>query len=345
VSEFSESFRIAHAMHAHVRKIYTQADFHRAPRTTSWQSSGKSDKTNKCAARRASNPRPEQEPMTKINRMTNRITNRITLCLGAAAVAAFTLGNAPNAAAAEGEDRFVLRLGALNAEAESRIQGRAEFLGDTYEYQSDRFEFGNKAVPRVEGTVRLAERHRLQFNYVRYDESARETLGEDVSFDNTTFPAGSSAELDARFDLGSVSYDFAVVETPTVSVGLQIGAMTAGLRGRLEAESGGESFRVRESERGTAPVVGARFSTNTVDGAWRFVAQGQYLDADWGDFGDYKGDVVRANALVEYRFTPSFGAFVGYDWFELDISRQREDVAIGLEQRFHGPMAGLTVAF
>lgn len=271
-------------------------------------------------------------------------TTRRAWCLGAA-LAALPLVYVPHAAAAEGEDRFTLRLGAMNAEAESRVSGRAEFLGDTYEYESDRFDIGSNVVPRIEGTWRLAERHRLQFNYFRYDEDQRETLREDVTFGGTTFPAGSFAELDTRFDLGSVTYDFAVIETPTVSVGLQIGAMSAGLRGRLRAESGDDSFRVRESERGTAPVVGARFSSNTEDGTWRFVAQGQYLDADWGDFGDYDGNIARANALVEYRFTPRVGAFVGYDWFELDVSRNREDVSVGLEQRFHGPMAGITLAF
>ena len=270
---------------------------------------------------------------------------RLALSLGAAIAAAISLTSTPTASAAEGDERFTLRLGAMNAEAESRVLGRAEFLGETFEYESDRFEIGSKVVPRIEGTVRLADRHRLQFNYFRYDEDEWETLSEDVGFGDTLFPAGSSAELETRFDLGSVSYDFALVETPTLSLGLQIGGMTAGLRGRLRAESGDESFVVYENERGVAPVAGARLSTNTADGTWRFVAQGQYLDAEWGDFGDYEGDIARANALVEYRFTPRFGAFVGYDWFELDVRRDRDGVAVGLEQRFHGPMAGVTLAF
>lgn len=243
------------------------------------------------------------------------------------------------------DDRFTLRLGAMQADAESRITGRAEFAGDAYDYDSDRFDIGDDIVPRIEGTFHFAERHRIHFNYFRYDAGNDASLSEDVTFDGTTFPAGSRVDLDTRFDLGSVMYDYGVVETPTFGFGLQVGAETAGLRGTLRSESGEDSFRVRESERGTAPVVGARISANTADGRWRVIAQGQYLDADWGDFGDYDGDITRANALVEYRFTPKFGIFAGYDWFDLDVTRELDDGRVGFEQRFHGPIAGVTFAF
>lgn len=262
------------------------------------------------------------------------------LAISAAIAAAFA---APVARA--DDDRFTLRLGGMRADAESRVLGRAEFDGDTYAYDSGNFDIGDDVVPRVEGMFRFGDRHRIQFNYFRYDAGNSATLSEDVTFDGTTFPAGSRAELDTRFDLGSAVYDFGVVETPTFGIGLQVGAQTAGLRGRVSAESGEDTFSVRQSERGTAPVLGARISANTQDGKWRVVAQGQYLDTDWGDFGDYEGDIVRANALVEYRFTPKFGLFAGYDWFELDVRRNNEEGRLGFEQRFRGPIAGVTVAF
>jgi hypothetical protein len=243
------------------------------------------------------------------------------------------------------EDRFTLRLGGMHAEGESQLSGAAFFGGDTYAFESDRYDLGSETVPRAEGAFRFGDRHRLLFNYVRYDKENTAMLREDVTFDGTTFPAGSRAELDTTFDLGSAVYDFGVVETPTFGIGLQIGAQTAGLRGRLRAESGAEEFSARASERGTAPVVGARISAQTAEGTWRFVAQGQYLDADWGDFGDYDGVISRANVLVEYRFTPKFGLYAGYDWFKIDVRRTGEDGRIGLDQRFHGPIAGVTIAF
>ena len=112
----------------------------------------------------------------------------------------------------------------------------------------------------------------------------------------------------------------------------------------MYAEAGEDSYRDSRSETGYAPVVGVRFTTRPSD-KWLLNLQGQYLDAGWGDFGAYDGSITRANALVEYRFTEKFGAFVGYDWFKLDVEQAGSDGLLGLDQRFKGPVAGVTLAF
>lgn len=247
----------------------------------------------------------------------------------------------------EDADRFTLRLGAMQAEAESQFKGTVDFAGDTYRYTGDRLDLGDETVPRVEGIFRFFDRHRLLFNYFKYDKDKRHTLGEDVALGDVSIPAGSFAKTKTEFDLASLVYDYSVIETPTTSLGLQIGAEWARLKARVYAETadGINSYEGRESESGYAPVVGLRFSANTVDRKWGFTVQGQYLDADWGDFKDYSGDITRANALVEYRFTPHFGLYAGYDWFKLDVNRHYGDGTVGLDQRFKGPIAGVTLAF
>ncbi len=242
------------------------------------------------------------------------------------------------------DDRFNLRLGAISVEAESELRGSTEFGGQPFAFSED-FDFGSDEIePRVEGQFRFGERNRLLFNYFNYDKDQRRTLTSDISFDDSTIPAGSFVKGKSEFELASLVYDFAVVETDAVSLGLQIGAEYAKIGGELYAEAGELSYETRASEDGFAPVVGARFTAAPGE-KWRFVAQAQYLDADWGDFGDYKGDLSRANALIEYRITPGFGVFAGYDWFKLDVEQSGSDGVVGLDQRFKGPMAGVTFAF
>ena len=136
-----------------------------------------------------------------------------------------------------------------------------------------------------------------------------------------------------------------MIESPTTSIGLQIGVQRAKFAAELRANSGGELITARESENGTSPVVGLSLGLNTQDQRWRLVLQGQYLDADWGDFDDYDGDLTRANALVEYRFTDNVGVYAGYDWFKLNLRQHGSDGVAGLDQRFRGPMAGVPLAF
>ncbi|MET0717873.1 MAG: hypothetical protein ABWY34_05645 [Pseudoxanthomonas sp.] len=250
----------------------------------------------------------------------------------------------PLARAAENDDRFTLRLGAMDVDAPGEVTANTVFGGEDLQFSQD-FDFGGKeVVPRVDGSFRFGNRSRLVFDYFKYDKDRDATLGEDLSFDDTTIPAGSFARAETQFQLASLMYDYSVVDSDAVSVGLQIGAEWAKLEGSLHAEAGEDVYDASSSEDGFAPVVGARVTFTPVD-KWLINLQGQYLDADWGDFGDYEGSISRANALVEYRFTKNFGIFAGYDWFKLDATRNGGDGSLGLDQRFKGPIAGVTLAF
>jgi opacity protein-like surface antigen len=248
------------------------------------------------------------------------------------------------AAQAQQNDRFTLRIGAMDADASSELTARTQFMGQDYRYSQD-FDFGSDEIsPRIDGTFRFSERQRLVFDYFQYDKEKTATLDGDLSFDDVTIPAGSFARAEVEFTLASLMYDYAVVNTDTFELGLQIGAEWAKLDGKLLAEAGPYRYQDSEKKDGYAPVVGARF-TFTPSEKWLINVQGQYLDADWGDFGDYDGSISRANAAVEYRFTPVFGAFVGYDWFKLDAQRGGRDGSLGLDHRFKGPVAGVSFSF
>lgn len=250
---------------------------------------------------------------------------------------------------AQEADRFTLRLGALDVDAETTLSAATTYRGERYRF-SDRTDFGSQDwQPRVDGVLRMGDRHRLVFDWFGFDSKRRETLDQAIAFDEVTLPAGSFAEAQLDFQLASLLYDFAVVENDGFSLGLQIGAEWAKAKARLYAEAGDASWSDQASEHGYAPVVGVRFTARPGE-RWLFNLQGQYLDADWGDFGDYDGSITRLNALAEYRFTRNFGLFAGYEWYRLDVKRTvsgdgMRDGLAGWDQRFKGPVVGVTLAF
>ncbi len=256
---------------------------------------------------------------------------------------------APAAAQENQDDRFTLRLGAMSAKAESELSASTTFMDRPYSFSQD-FDFGSSEwVPRIDGVFRMSERQRLIFDYFNYDKSRRETLRQDLSYDDITLPAGSYAEAELDFQLASLLYDYSVVQTDNFSVGLQIGAEWAKAKAKLVAEAGEERWADEASEHGYAPVVGLRLTARPGD-RWLLNLQGQYLDADWGDFGDYDGSISRINAVAEYRFTNNFGMFAGYEWYRLDVKRTvtgdyMRDGLVGWDQRFKGPVVGVTLAF
>lgn len=266
-----------------------------------------------------------------------------------AAAPALSLASIAAHAQDQEADRFTLRVGAMSASADSTLSAETTFMDERYRF-SENVDFGSDEwVPRIDGVFRFGERHRLVFDYFNYDKKRRESLDEDVSFDDITIPAGSFARAELDFQLASLLYDYAVVENEDFSLGLQVGAEWAKAEASLLAEAGDERWSDRASEDGYAAVVGVRFTARPGD-RWLLNLQGQYLDAGWGDFGDYEGSISHINAVAEYRFTDNFGLFGGYEWYRLDVKRDVrgdfiEDGIVGWDQRFKGPVVGVTLAF
>jgi hypothetical protein len=271
----------------------------------------------------------------------------LALALPCALAAAYALP----AHAADGEDRFTIRLGAMNVDNDNTLRGNTSIAGSEISGSQD-FDFGGKEwEPRVDGMFRISTRQRLIFDYFKYDKDRREELGENLSYDGVSVPAGSFVKGELKYQVASLVYDYAVIDTPQFSMGLQIGAEWAKIRANAYADLGDlySGTFIDESEDGAAPVVGLRFTAQPSE-HWLFSVQGQYLNTKWGDFGKYDGDLSRANAIAEYRFTRNFGIFAGYDWFKLDVDRQTDSSSasltnVGLKQEFKGPVAGVTFAF
>lgn len=265
--------------------------------------------------------------------------------LQAASLSLLTAGILATLPALADEDRFTLRLGAIQVDGDAQINAAADSLGGSYSYSSGRLDFGKRTVARVEGIFRFSERNRLLFNYFSYDNGNRYVLEDNLVVGDGTLPAGTMAKTRARFDLGSLVYDYALMESPSVSFGAQIGVAWAELKGSLSVVNGTAQARTRESVNGAAPVVGLRLSTITADHNWGFTVQAQYLNARWGSFDPYGGDISRANALIEYRFTSNLGVYGGFDWFRLNAKRTRNNDDVEIALRFLGPTTGMTLAF
>lgn len=273
---------------------------------------------------------------------------RNTRFLPALAPCALALGlfHALPAHAAEDDPRFTLRLGAMNIDNDNTIRGNTNLGGQDINLSED-FKMGGKEwEPRVDGLFRISDRQRLIFDYFKYDKDRRETLDDTISYDGTTVPAGSFIKAELKYQVGSLVYDYSVVDGETFDLGLQIGAEYAKVSAKGFADLG-DLYQGRfldESTDGIAPVVGARV-TFTPSENWLINIQGQYLNTSWGSFDDYKGDLSRANAIVQYNFNRNFGIFAGYDWFKLDADKRGADGTVGLKQEFKGPLAGVSLSF
>lgn len=242
-----------------------------------------------------------------------------------------------------GEDRFTLHIGAMQVQGSGELSGN-DILGSDLAFRKG-IDLGDKEIsPRFDGIFRIGERNRLIFDYFSFDKDGGAALDHDVDIgSDVILPSGTFAKAEAKFELASLIYDFSVIDTPTFSGGLQIGAEWAKASASATADTGDTRYSERVSKDGYAPVVGLRLTAKPAD---RFLLnfQAQYLDASWGNF-DFDGKIKRANAIAEYRFTPNVGMYAGYDWFKVKYEEAGRDGAGSIGLDFKGPIAGVTLAF
>lgn len=271
---------------------------------------------------------------------------RSTSTLLALSIATALVGFASTAHAAENDDRFTLRLGAMNIDTDNTIRGSTTIAGQDVNVDEDFSMGGKEWEPRVDGMFRISDRQRLIFDYFKWDKDRREVLNDGIAFGEIVVPEGSFVKAELKYQVATLVYDYAVIDGDRFELGLQLGAEWAKVSAKGYADLGTvyEGRFLDESESGVAPVVGARMTFNPAD-RWMINLQGQYLNTSWGSFDDYEGDLSRANAIVEYKLTDKFGIFAGYDWFKLDVDQKGSDGIVGLKQEFKGPVAGVALSF
>ena len=298
-------------------------------------------------------------------------------------LACLPLAGVTTAAAAQDfadDARFEIRLSAFNPEANIRFDGtgvatdgeRTEELAAAGGIDSD-----GRWRPRGEFAFNMSPRQSLRLNYYDYRRNQSWSFDGDWVdpgniFDEVEIP-GEPVEIPAidvdgrlSFELASLNYEFAVVDTPRFQWGLGAGITHATLEARGTGTSTGtgdidpqwESFRWKKD--GTSPNLHTRVSWAATE-RLRIEAQAQYLDTRWGDFIEERGHFERGGLIVEYLLTERLGIHVGYDWFRLKLSNDYRgsfeapaesgvgtvEVAGKLTGQFkvHGPMAGVTFRF
>lgn len=276
----------------------------------------------------------------------------------------------------QGDDRFVLRLSAFNPQAELGFSGNGVVTDGTDDASFDfneSFDTGREWRPRGAIGFRMSDRQSLVANYYDYRRDETWNYGGTVLDTGTIIPGGDTIEvpgasIDGRlsFNLASLNYDFAVVQTESFEWGLGLGVTYAELEVLANGASLGTDLvepqfeNVRWKRDGFSPGLHTRLAWRPAD-RWSVGVEAQYLDTRWGDFLDERGHFERGGVIVEYMVSERVGIHAGYDWFRLKLSDEYRGTARGPDAldvgpfpysgkvtgdlKVHGPMAGVTFRF
>lgn len=239
------------------------------------------------------------------------------------------------------QDQFSITLSGFQPTSSTDVSANApDTLGQTISFE-DTFNLAKKRTrPRIDGMFRLGERHRLLFNYYNLQRKNSVTLDENVSFDGQDFAIDTDVTAKFNFALTMLSYEYAFVETPTLTIGASIGAHWASAKAGIKADDT-TLLEASTSASGGAPALGLRILSTPTE-SWRF---GGYVQAFKANIDDIDGRFTRAGVTAEYRITKGVGVQLGYDWFQLKANYEKPSWNGKLDLNIHGPTAGFTFAY
>jgi hypothetical protein len=272
--------------------------------------------------------------------MMKKITGRSHIAVSIAAVLAVMFGPAKDAVASDeaiafGKETFKINLGYYRPNFNSRVAvgvSGSTPPGDISPEQDLGLD-NNLGGARLDGYWRFADRHRIYFGYYQLNRSGSKTLDHDIGPIDIpslgiyeTINAGSNVNLDAKWEIAILGYDYSFYKTEDLEIAAMIGLNVAQLGTKLSGTFYTSTYPggVSGSTAGSTltvpmPVIG-------LNGDWA-IADRWRMRAHAGAFkitiNNIDAKVVDANISGEYRIWGNIWGGLGYSL--LNASAQKND--------------------
>lgn len=198
---------------------------------------------------------------------------------------------------------------------------------------------------------RMFERHALEYRYFALDRSAT-TAGGSVSiavgdeiFD-VSLPIQSFFDITAHEIAYSYSLLFDEKKDLYLGLGLSMQDVALGIQGTESSPNPGEILNVNLDSTAPLPTLNIGFNYAFND-KWLFVSRLGWLaiELDVGADEDLSGQIINANAGVQWNLFENVGFFAQYAVFDLDVDYNDAGVLFAIDYDYRGPVLGVNLSF
>lgn len=260
---------------------------------------------------------------------------RVTLILPVLALA-------PLGVAAElGFERFVISLGAFitDRDTTTRLDSSTLGRGTTIVLEDDLGLDSTQTVIRVDGYVRITERHRLDFSVFDLSRESRSTIDQDIQFGDDVFPINSTVNTSFDIDIYKIAYTYSVWSTDQGFLGADFGLHVADLTIALSEPSAGQ-FELG-SVTAPMPVIGIRgeyYFTPRL----RLAGAAEHFALEYNDIDGRLTDVYLG---LDYKVMDNLGLGVAYNYVTADIDTVKSEFSGALDWQYDGFLLYFKFAF
>lgn len=235
-------------------------------------------------------------------------------------------------AAAQGDEKFSLSLGAFITDSDSvtRLDVSGETRGTPVDLETDLGLDASDSVFRVDGYYRFNDRHRIDFSAFDLSRSATTQIEREIDWQDAIFPI--SASVNSNFDLNiyKLAYTYSIILREKGYVGLTAGLYIADIGMRLSAAN----IANREGGDVTAPlpVVGVRGEYQLSE-KWSFRASGEFFYLEYQDFD---GSLTDLYAGVDYQLFEHVAIGLGLNSVRMNVGVESNDLNGDLDWQYDG---------
>lgn len=197
---------------------------------------------------------------------------------------------------------------------------------------------------------RMFEHHALEYRYFALDRSAQTTSSVAVAIGDEIFDI--NLPIRSFFDITAheIAYSYSVLLDEKkdfyLGLGISIQDLELGIQGTESSPNPGEIIDSRLSSTAPLPTLNVGFDYAFND-KWFFRSRLGWLavELDLGADEDLSGQIINADAGIEWKAFENVGFFAQYQLFDVDVDYDDAGVLFAVDYDYTGPVLGVDVSF
>lgn len=242
---------------------------------------------------------------------------------------------------------FSLRLGAAFLGGETKVSSQVDGgnAADDVDFDSLGID-GDETSGYMGGRWRFADRWQLDLEYFGTKHEGSGIAATDLDFGDVTIPVGVAARAEFDVDIYAVSVGWSFVKDELKEFGIGLGLHVADMKAEVSGAGFVDGVAVpfaSETADATAPLPNIRlYGGYALSPKWAIEAGLGYFSLA---YDKYDGQLLTANAALEWRPYENFGIGTGYTYVDVDLEVDENNRTDTYDFRLNGPMVYLVAGF
>jgi hypothetical protein len=242
------------------------------------------------------------------------------------------------------EDRVRLSLGVVRVSnaTDMRLDSSQGVQGTPINAES---EFGldsSDFEPKFQAVVRVAERHRLRFDYFTLDRTGNTTLtGPPIVFRDVILQTGDPVQTTVNLRTLGISYEYSIIHRQNFELAASVGINDTDISAQARVSTPIRHVNQTEDQAGPFPTVGLDV-TYVVSKRFSFDGRAQYFKVN---VNHIEGSLDLYEVAALYRFRPNVSFALGYTATTADLASQKQSNSGYFDLSSKGPEFFVRVAF